>query len=90
MDAFPTWRDPETTIAYNADDSLCEAIIDRISKPNMGGMIILSTDVNAVKLSENKLVNWVKQKLFLLRINLHLIRNLQNWLQNIKTYSHGR
>jgi hypothetical protein len=57
------WRDPETTIAYNADDSLCEAIIDIISKPNMGGMIILSTDVNAVKLSENKLVNWVKQKI---------------------------
>ena len=53
----------QTTIAYNADDSLCEAIIDRISKPNMGGMIILSTDVNAVKLSENKLVNWVKQKI---------------------------
>lgn len=27
-----------------------------------GGVIVFSTDVNAVKLSENKVINWLKQK----------------------------
>ena len=37
--------------------------IDLEFSPNeLGGIIVFSQDVNAVKMSENKLINWLKQK----------------------------
>lgn len=42
--------------------SMSEAIDFEFGKEEHGGIITFSTDVNAVELSPNKLVNWVKQK----------------------------
>lgn len=39
------------------------AEIRTVPEERKGGIIAFSTDVNAIKLSENSIVNWVKQKL---------------------------
>lgn len=41
---------------------IAEGIDFTPSDNEQGGMIILSTEVNAMKQSENKIVNWIKQK----------------------------
>lgn len=49
--------------------------VDYTFAPNKkGGLITLSTDVNAISLNENKIINWVKQK----------VANLQNKLTKDK------
>lgn len=42
---------------------LREAIVGSIDKDKKGEMIVLSTDVNAVKQSDNKIIDWIKKKL---------------------------
>lgn len=49
-------------IASSVSDGLTEAIDHEFDKEEHGGIITFSTDVNAVELSPNKLVNWIKQK----------------------------
>ena len=49
-------------ILYASENRISDAIDFEIGDGEKGGIITLSTDVNAVPLSENKLVNWVKQK----------------------------
>lgn len=42
---------------------LNEAIDYEFEKEESGGIIVFSTDVNAIKLSSNALINWIKQKI---------------------------
>ena len=49
-------------IIASSEDDLSEAVDLQIDDSKKGGIIVLSTDVNAIKMSENKLVNWVKQR----------------------------
>lgn len=49
-------------ILYASENRISDAIDFEIGEGQKGGIITLSTDVNAIPLSENKLVNWVKQK----------------------------
>ena len=44
--------------ATNIDSAIDWEVDDDLK----GGIIVFSEEVNAVKLSENKLINWVKQK----------------------------
>lgn len=54
--------------SINVNESLTiaegEISCDKFVPINMerGGVVVFSTDVNAVKLSENKIINWIKQK----------------------------
>lgn len=41
---------------------LCEGIDYEPADDERGGIIVFSTDVNAIQLSKNKIVNWIKQK----------------------------
>ena len=53
-------------IKYNHKRALCTNLNEGIhfepSENEKGGIIVLSTDVNAVKQSENKVINFLKQK----------------------------
>ena len=49
-------------ITNSIGDGLTEAIDYEFGKEEHGGIITFSTAVNAVELSPNKLVNWIKQK----------------------------
>ena len=49
-------------ILYASETRIIDAIDFEIGDGKRGGIITLSTDVNAIPLSENKLVNWEKQK----------------------------
>ena len=51
----------ESTNKY-LTESLSEGIDFEISGDETGGTIVFSTDVNAVPMSKNKIVNWIKQK----------------------------
>jgi hypothetical protein len=44
--------------------------LDTVDVDKRGGMIVLSTDVNSEKLSENVVINWIKQKLITLKNRL--------------------
>ena len=57
-------NDPQAkTVYFNADGSVHESVDMDFSEAERGGVIVFSTDVNSVKMSDNKLVNWVKQHL---------------------------
>ena len=66
----------KVTASYKFSDNkfISAAPIDderRISYPDhKGGIIVFSTDVNAVKMSENAIANWIKQKLTTLKQRL--------------------
>ena len=42
---------------------ISEGIEFQPAENEQGGMIIFSTEVNAVELSKNKFINWIKQKI---------------------------
>lgn len=42
--------------------NLTEGIDWEVDRSQLGGIIVISTDVNAIKLSTNQLKNWIKQK----------------------------
>lgn len=46
-----------------ASNIISEGIEFQPAKNEQGGMIIFSTEVNAVELSKNKFINWIKQKI---------------------------
>lgn len=55
---------PLNRIEYREDKCLVNEAIDfEPSKNERGRIVVFSTDVNAVELSSNKLVNWIKQKI---------------------------
>lgn len=45
-----------------SDSSVTDSISDVIASDKKGGVITFSTDINAVRLSENRLINFLKQK----------------------------
>lgn len=51
-----------TIIATNMPNRLTESIDDEIEPDKLGGIIVFSDEINAVKMADNKLVNWIKQK----------------------------
>jgi len=55
----------------NSIKSLSEAVDFEVDDNQKGGVIVFSTDVNAIPQSSNKIVNWIKQKAMTLnnRIN---------------------
>lgn len=60
---FSIKKTNENIIASSFDkDTLNEGVTFELPKDELGGVIVLSTDVNAVQVSSNKLVNWVKSK----------------------------
>lgn len=54
-------RFDESTVLFSSQN-LLEDIDWEVDRSQLGGIIVLSTDVNAVKLDSNKIKNWVKQK----------------------------
>jgi hypothetical protein len=58
----------EKAIFFNENKVLfTEAIEYEFAENKKGGIIIFSTEVNAIKLNNNKLINWVKQKIVTLK-----------------------
>lgn len=47
-----------------------------------GGIIVLSTDVNAQQLSQNKLMNWIKKKVATLKNRVSADKNIKNAVLN--------
>ena len=78
--------------------SLIEAIDWEVDDRSKGGIIVFSTDVNAVKQSENKIINWVKQKVKTLENRLFYNKKLDKiandkeevYAWTIGKYLHGR
>lgn len=63
----------KASYTFSNNKFITAATVDerRIDYPeHKGGIIVFSTDVNAVKLSENAVINWVKQKLTTLKQRL--------------------
>lgn len=66
--AFSASRMLEKFIRFNKDNMLAyggfisEGIMFEPSQRERGGIIVFSQEVNAIKLSKNKLVNFIKQK----------------------------
>lgn len=55
---------------------LNEGIDFEPSADEKGGIIVFSTDVNAEKQSENKLVNWIKQKMMTIKNRLNATKKI--------------
>jgi len=55
---------------------LNEGIDFEPSEDEKGGIIVFSTDVNAEKQSENKLVNWIKQKMMTIKNRLNATKKI--------------
>jgi hypothetical protein len=55
---------------------LNEGIEFEPSENEKGGIIVFSTDVNAEKQSENKLVNWIKQKMMTIKNRLNATKKI--------------
>ena len=55
-------RITENNIISKPINNIVEKIVDEVPHDLMGGMIVLSTDVNATKQSENKIVDFIKKK----------------------------
>lgn len=55
-------RYDENKVICSSDNLLNEDIDWEVDRSKLGGIIVLSTDVNAVSLSANRLANWIKQK----------------------------
>ena len=73
--------DENTVIAKS--ENLSEAIDWEVEQDKKGGIIVFSTDVNAVKLSDNALINWVKQK-------AHTISNRVGYNKKIDKIAAGK
>lgn len=56
--------------------------LEEVPNDMKGGIIAFSTDVNAVQLSENKVINWVKQKLTTLKNRFTRNKMLTNIIKN--------
>lgn len=69
------------TYYFNSDSELSESeTIDIEDFNDKGGIITFSTEVNAVKSSENELVNWVKNKVETLKNNFNLNKKINSVL----------
>lgn len=56
------------TITFNESRMLLSEGIDfKIENHKKGGIIVFSTDVNAIKLSESEIKNWIQQKIATLK-----------------------
>ena len=55
-------RFDESKCIAKSEEYLNEDIDWEIDRENEGGVIVFSTDVNAVKLDDNAVMNWIKQK----------------------------
>lgn len=88
--------DDATVIAKS--DNLIESIDWEVDKDKLGGIIVLSTDVNAVELSTNRVINWVKQKFETIKNRIGYKKKIDKFSKNyddiyawtIGKYLHGR
>ena len=66
--AYSSSKMLESLIKYDknkqiyASANLLEAVDTELGRGNLGGIVVLSTDVNAEQISSNKIKNWVAQK----------------------------
>lgn len=90
-------RFDESTIIAKSDN-LSEAVDWEVEQDKKGGIIVFSTDVNAIKLSDNALVNWVKQKVHTIsnrvgynkKIDKIASNNKDVYAWTVGKYLHGR
>lgn len=84
-------------IMYRSSRNICEGIDWEVEEDLKGGIIVFSTDVNAVKKHENKVVNYINQKVSTIidRINatkkidhIAVHNNLAGW--TVGRYLDGR
>lgn len=69
------------TYYFSSDSELSESeTIDIEEFSDKGGIITFSTEVNAVKSSENQLVNWVKNKVDTVKNNINLNKKINKVL----------
>lgn len=73
----------ESGTHYNTECniSLVEGVDFSFADTNQGGTIVFSTDVNVDKLSENKIVNWMKQKIATINNRLFYTRKVDDVAQ---------
>lgn len=60
---------------------ISEGIEFEPSSDYQGGMIIFSTEVNSIKLSDNKFINWIKQKIKTLKNNFSKFNKIDKLAQ---------
>ena len=60
---------------------ISEGIEFEPSPDYQGGMIIFSTEVNSIKLSDNKFINWIKQKIKTLKNNFSKFNKIDKLAQ---------
>jgi hypothetical protein len=69
-------------IQVNANKIIISEGIEFEPSPDyQGGMIIFSTEVNSIKLSDNKFINWIKQKIKTLKNNFSKFNKIDKLAQ---------
>lgn len=69
-------------IQINANKIIISEGIEFEPSPDyQGGMIIFSTEVNSIKLSDNKFINWIKQKIKTLKNNFSKFNKIDKLAQ---------
>ena len=90
-------RFDESRMIYSSEN-LLEDIDWEVERDKLGGIIVLSTDVNAVNFSTNKVKNWVKQKVETIKNRLSYNKKINKlskkyediFAWTIGKYLHGR
>ncbi len=72
------------TVYIRHDGSLVESVDTSFSQAERGGVIVFSTDVNSVKMSDNRLVNWVKQHLITLWNRYSVVKRVGELVKSFK------
>lgn len=102
--AYNSYGYLSNSIRYEANKTICssnnltEGIDWEVDRDKLGGIIVLSTDVNAIKLSTNKLKNWIQQKWETLKNRVSYNRKIDRlskkygdiFAWTIGRYLHGR
>ena len=81
-----------------SSDNLNGGIDWEVDRDRLGGIIVLSTDINAIKLDTNKLKNWIKQKWETARNRVSYTKEIDKFSKDysdifawtIGKYLHGR
>ena len=78
-------NDPRAVTQYfNPDGSVHESIDMDFDPPHRGGVIVFSTDVNSVKMSDSRVVNWVKQHLTTFWNRHSMVRRIGDLVKRFK------
>lgn len=82
----------DTNCIYKSD-ALTEGVFYQFRDDELGGIIVLSMVVNALNLSENKLLNWIRKKLITLgnKINANKkIDDIVSGKYNVEAWTIGK